>query len=202
MVASSSTPPSAHGASTSTSASMALSGLIQVAPGAARRERALASSMSATITRAPSAASMRASASPTCPAPTTATVRPARLCSEPKRLTTHARMAACTPAAVNGLGSPRPPRLSRGSPTTCSRPRADQPHVGGLGADVLGRDVHAAEQLDAVGQVQQRRPRGPLPGSIAITPLPPPSGSPAAADLKVMPRDSRSASRTACAGLS
>ena len=42
------------------------------------------------------------------PDPTTATVRPSKL-SEPKRLMTHARMAASTPAAVNGLGSPTRP---------------------------------------------------------------------------------------------
>ena len=35
--------------------------------------------------------------------------------------------------------------------------RSDEPHVGGSGADVLGRDVPAAERLDAVGEVEQHR---------------------------------------------
>ena len=68
--------------------------------------------------------------------------------------------------------------------------------------DVLGGDVRAAERVDRVGEVAQRRlaaraASSGVAGGSMITPLPPPSGRPATADLKVIARDSRSASRMA-----
>ncbi len=72
--------------------------------------------MSARVSSTPASASPRASRSPTWPSPTTATVRPARS-TVPKARWHAARIAACTPAAVNGLGSPAPPR-STGMPVT------------------------------------------------------------------------------------
>ena len=78
--------------------------------------------MSAISSFTPALASLRASRVPTCPAPSSATVRPfsSRL---PKRRSQQARIAASTPRAVNGLGSPLPPRAFD-RPVTCSVPSA------------------------------------------------------------------------------
>ena len=122
-----------------------------------------------------------------------------------------------------GRPCPRSPRTSRGSrpprraPSTGSgrpsrrapprgprrgRPLRDHRHVAVGRADVLRRDVAAAERGDGVAEVEQRvaaarlvERRARRAGSM-ITPLPPPSGRPAAADLNVIARESRRASRT------
>ena len=69
-------------------------------------------------------------------------------------------------------------------------------------SDVLRREVVAAERFDRVAEVLQHRLAAPgvstaSSGRSMITPLPPPSGSPATAVLKVIARDRRSTSRTA-----
>ena len=112
----------------------------------------LASSMSAMISSAPWSLRDRANAPPTAPTPTTATVRPSKL-SEPKRLMTHARMVLDAGGGERA-GIAHPPFARE--PDDVSRSGADELHVGGLGAHVLGADVHAVEELHAVGQVQQR----------------------------------------------
>ena len=67
------------------------------------------SSMSASTSSAPPSASSSASRPPTLPTPTTATRRPS---SEvlPNTRSQPTRIAASTPSAVHGLGSPEPPR--------------------------------------------------------------------------------------------
>ena len=74
--------------------------------------------MSASTRSAPASASSSASRPPTLPTPTTATLRPA---SEvlPKTRSQATLMAASTPSAVHGLGSPEPPRPVF-SPVTCA----------------------------------------------------------------------------------
>ena len=116
-VAWSSMPPSAHGATRSTSARSA-------SPGSAQRraellgQRALAERDVGETSEAPAAASPRASVPPTWPSPITAMLRPAR--SEvPQTRSQVTRIAVSTPSAVHGLGSPEPPRSSA-SPATCS----------------------------------------------------------------------------------
>ena len=78
----------------------------------------LSGATSATINRAPAAASPCASRLPTWPSPTTAMLRPARS-AEPHTRSAATRIAVSTPSAVHGLGSPEPPRASA-SPATCS----------------------------------------------------------------------------------
>ena len=65
------------------------------------------------------------------------------------------RIAASTPSAVHGLGSPEPPR-STARPATWLGPLRDHGHVAVGGADVLRRDVAAAERVDGVAEVEQR----------------------------------------------
>ena len=111
--------------------------------------------MSETITRAPSAASMRASDSPTWPAPTTATLRPARpVGPEP----------VLDAGAHGGVHAERRERAGiaeaaeiLGQADQVLGPRGDQAHVGRARPDVLGRDVPPAERLDGVAEVQQHR---------------------------------------------
>jgi hypothetical protein len=76
--------------------------------------------MSATKSDAPARLSRSTSREPTRPTPTTDTERPARS-REPNKRSQHARIAASTPSAVTGLGSPLPPSDS-GRPATCSVP--------------------------------------------------------------------------------
>jgi hypothetical protein len=64
--------------------------------------------MSDTDSSAPAAASLRASFAPTCPSPLITIRRPA-ISADPKVSLAQARIAASTPSAVNGLGSPEPP---------------------------------------------------------------------------------------------
>ena len=114
---SSSTPPSAHGARTSTSARIASSGVVHSAPSSAASAWR-SSRMSASSSRAPACAHSRASGEPTWPQPTIATRRPASS-SEPSRWRSPTRIASNTPSAVHGLGSPEPPRDSS-RPVTCA----------------------------------------------------------------------------------
>ena len=92
------TAPRAHGASTSTAASIAFAGLTHRAPSRAASSR-LRASMSATTSLAPRRASSRARRSPTEPRPTTATLRPFSDV-DPKVRSTEASTAASTPSAV------------------------------------------------------------------------------------------------------
>ncbi len=78
--------------------------------------------MSETMSATPARARRLASRDPTRPTPTTATLRPLRS-ALPKRRSQHARIAASTPWAVNGLGSPLPP-LERERPVTWLVPSA------------------------------------------------------------------------------
>ena len=112
---------------------------------------------------------------------------------------TQARIAASTPAAVYGLGSPTPP-CSGGSPTTCSvRVRISSMSAGLVPTSSAAMYCPPSDStLSARSSSIASRSTS---GSIAITLLPPPSGRPAAADLYVMPRARRSASRTASAAL-
>ena len=64
------------------------------------------------------------------------------------------RIAASTPSAVHGLGSPDPP-LSTARPVTWLGHLGDHPHVGLGRADVLGGEVGAVERLDGVAEVEQ-----------------------------------------------
>ena len=112
-----------------------------------------------------------------------------------------ARIAASTPSAVSGLGSPEPPRL-RGEPGHVLGALGDDAHVAARGADVLGGDVAARR-----APRRCRRSRAAPPwrcsedsdpsAGVMITPLPPPRPRSATAALSVIARDSRSASRTA-----
>ena len=110
------------------------------------------------------------------------------------------RTAASTPSAVHGLGSPEPPR-STASPVTwrvprrssaCRAPRCRRPRRSGT----RPRACRRSRRSRAAGR-GGRRPRAAVPAGSMITPLPPPSGSPATADLKVIARERRRASRTA-----
>ena len=105
---------------------------------------------------------------------------------------------------MNGLGSPLPPWDSW-QPYDVLRALRDHDHVGRGRADVLRGDVGAIEDFDRVGEVEQhvvpQRPAGAAAGAAQITPLPPPTGTPAAAALKVIARASLSASRAASAEL-
>ena len=74
--------------------------------------------MSLTTSLAPALAQRLATREPTCPSPTTATVRSLSELDENTR-SQQARIAASTPSAVYGLGSPEPP-CPRGRPATCS----------------------------------------------------------------------------------
>ena len=200
----SSAPPSAQGATTSTSAVSAALGSVHFAPLSVFTRSRLRSSMSATISRAPARASRFASFEPTRPTPTTATVRPFNS-GEPKRLAQQARIAASTPWAVNGLGSPLPP-LERASPATCfvrvaitAMSRAPVP----TSSAVVYRPSSVFTVSAKSSSISFRRlPFGAGPGSAQITPFPPPSGTPAAAALKVIARASLSASRAPSAELS
>ncbi len=114
-----------------------------------------ATSTSETARSAPAWASRRARFEPTWPRPATTIRRPDRS-GEPKRSLAQARIAASTPSAVNGLGSPRATVVGR-QPGHVAGPLADHHQVLGGDADVLGRDVAAAERLDRVAEVQQQR---------------------------------------------
>ena len=196
---SSSRPPSAHGATTSTSARSASSGSTH-AGAELLGERALArrdvGERRATRRRRPAP---RASAPPTWPSPITAMLRPARS-SVPQTRSHVTRIAVSTPSAVHGLGSPEPPRSSA-SPATWSVCSAITVMSASRRADVLGGDVarrRAGRRVSPKSSSASRRAPasgGGAPAGSMITPLPPPSGSPATADLDVIARDSRSASR-------
>ena len=88
-------------------------------------------------------------------APTTATLRSLQV-AEPNWWRAQARMACSTPRAVNGLGSPEPPR-SVVRPVTWLVDVLRMRHVVGAGADVLGRHVAAVEHVDGVGEVLEDR---------------------------------------------
>jgi hypothetical protein len=96
-------------------------GASQRAPRRAASSR-LPRSMSETASCAPSRASRVASRRPTWPRPTTAIERPFRS-GEPNARSHVAWIACRTPSAVNGLGSPDPPRR-RLRPLTCAVARA------------------------------------------------------------------------------
>ena len=156
--------------------------------------------MSASTSSAPPSASSSASRPPTLPTPTTATLRPS---SEvlPKTRSHATRIAASTPSAVHGLGSPEPPR-STASPVTW---RVASAIVCMSGSEVPTSSAvrYAPSSMSTVSPKSRRRSRRASPSGTAvpagsmITPLPPPSGSPATADLKVIARERRRASRTA-----
>ena len=88
-------------------------------------------------------------------------------------------------------------------PGDVRRRLGDRLHVGLGGADVLGGEVGAVERLRrcrrsrAARSGAARPPGRPRPSRSMITPLPPPSGRPATADLKVIARERRSTSRIA-----
>ena len=201
-VSSSSTPPSAHGASTSTSAVSAASGSVQRGAELVG-ERALAVvDVGDARARRPASASSRASLPPTRPSPTTATRAAGQRRSCRTRARRRPRIAHWTPSAVHGLGSPEPPRLDGQAGDVVGR-LGDHRHVAVGGADVLGGHVARRRarrpcRRSPAARRGARRPRAAAcPAGSMITPLPPPSGSPATADLKVIARDRRSASRTA-----
>ena len=95
--------------------------------------------------------------SPTCPSPTTATLRPSqrRWCRTPAR--SRPGSPTSTPSAVNGLGSPEPPRRAS-SPATCGVPLGDHGHVAARRADVLGGDVAAAAATRRCRRSRAARP--------------------------------------------
>jgi hypothetical protein len=149
---------------------------------------------------APAAASASASGRPTWPRPTIATVRPSSEV-EPKTRSQATRIAASTPIAVHGLGSPEPP-LSTASPDTWLVTSAIV-RMSGSDVPTSSAVMYAPPSASTVSPkssstLRRSSPVGGLvPVGSAITPLPPPSGSPATADLNVIARDSRSASRIA-----
>ena len=153
--------------------------------------------MSATTSFAPRRATSFASRRPTLPRPTTATVRPFSEVS-PNARSQLASTAAWTPSAVYGDGSPEPPR-DCARPLTCFVASA---------ITVMSRDdvptssavMYAPFTASTVSPKSSRtsrraRPCGG-PSRSMITPLPPPSGSPAQAALYVIARERRSASAT------
>ena len=198
-VSSLSTPPSAHGATRSTSAVIALERVRPVARRARRPARAWTGRRRRRrAPRRPRAAS-RASRPPTLPSPITAIRRPSRSSVPNARSQRRRGPRPRSPAPSTGSG-----RRSRSArPVTCLVRVGDDLHVRLAGADVLGGQVVAAERLDGVAEVLQhglaalRRRARASSGRSMITPLPPPSGRPATAALKVIARDSRSTSRTA-----
>ncbi len=86
-------------------------------------------------------------------------------------------------------GSGRPTRrASRERPQTCAVASRDDRHVRGRGADVLGRDVRGrrgARRSSPKSRSASRRrsASSSVPGGRTMTPLPPPRGRPATADL-------------------
>ena len=157
-------PPTAHGARTSHSAVIASEGSSPLrsrssaspSPGVEVRERAALHPASARRSR---------QRSPTCPVPTIATRRPPRSTC-PRHLADAARIAASTPSAVNGLGSPEPP-CSMASARDMLGPLTDRRQVVRRGADVLGGDVAAVERLDEIAEVQQQVARARVPRALA-----------------------------------
>ena len=156
--------------------------------------------MSASTSSAPPSASSSASRPPTLPTPTTATLRPS---SEvlPNTRSQATRMAASTPSAVDGLGSPEPPR-STASPVTCWVTSAIV-RMSGSEVPTSSAVRYAPSSIWTVSPKSSSTSRRASPSGVGvpmgsmITPLPPPSGSPATADLKVIARERRSASRIA-----
>src|ERR1700722_3685922 len=128
---SSSTPPSAHGASTSTRAVNAERGVAQRAPSAVATAR-FDGSTSDSTSFAPARAQRRATRAPTWPSPITHTERPSNE-SEPNARRQQARIAVSTPRAVNGDGSPEPPR-ARARPATKLVPEGVRVHARAGGA--------------------------------------------------------------------
>ena len=151
-VSSSRTPPSAHGASTSTSASSAAWGSVQSAPSSSASAR-LPSSTSATTSRAPASASPRAS--------------DAADAAEPHDGDRALAQVAGTEHALAGdvdrlLDAQRGPRAGVAGAAALDREAGDvarvlgdHRHVGVGGADVLGGHVAAVEHVDGVGEVEQ-----------------------------------------------
>ena len=111
--------------------------------------------MSARTSSAPPAASSSASRPPTLPTPTTATLRPSSD-GLPNTRSQATRIAASTPSAVHGLGSPEPPR-SVARPVTYGVASRDHLHVGLRRADVLRGQVRAVERLHRLAEVEQQR---------------------------------------------
>ena len=160
-------PPSAQGAKTSQACSNADEGSTTSTGELARTEATVAWSTSDTRTTAPASTSCRTSGRPTFPSPSTTIRRPARSPgpAPPSRWPRVARIATTTPAAVSALGSPAPPPSSRSSHDV-GRLRADEVHVGGRRADVLGGDVAPVELLHQPPEREHHR-LGPVERRIA-----------------------------------
>ena len=165
---------------------------------ARRRARACSASTSATTSRAPAAARPRASAPPTRPrpddgdrAPVEVERAPDALAGDADRLLDAERGPRARVAGAAALDGEAGDVGVRSAITVMS---------GVGGPDVLGGPVAPVEDVDGVAEVQQRgAPRrspasGGSPSGRMITPLPPPCGRSATAALKVIARDSRSAS--------
>ena len=165
-----------------------------------RRSRACERSMSVTSSVAPASAQSFATRAPTWPSPAITIVR-SPSDGEPKTRSQHTPIAAWTPSAVHGLGSPDPPRR-RDSPVTwrvaeamTSMSRADVP----TSSAVMYAPSSASTASPKSRSASARRPRraGESGSGARMMPLPPPSGRPATADLNVIARDRRRTSRIA-----
>src|SRR3954468_5085793 len=151
-----STPPSAHGARTSTSAVSALSGAIHRAPSLSASVR-LRWSMSETTSVAPRRASRRAGRRATLPRPATPPDAPRRAplqrcrAERPLAAREHGRLDA-----ERGVGRRVAGAAARlREPAHVLRRAHDHRHVARRRADVLGRDVRAADRLDGLAEVEQ-----------------------------------------------
>ena len=182
-VCSSSSPPSAHGARISTSASAARSGVTQRASSCSARRRR-AGSTSETTSLAPARRHRAARREPTWPRPITH--RPSA-----QRATREDPLAAGANRVLDAERRQRA-RVAGPAPAPCephdvARALRDHGHVPARGPDVLGGDVSPLERVDRLGEVEQRRVppfrcSAPCEG-VMITPLPPPSGRSATAAL-------------------
>ena len=152
-------------------------------------------SMSATTSSAPPSCSSSASRPPTLPRPITATCGPSRS-AVPK--------ARSQVARIGDLAAERGPRARvagaarTARPVTCWVRSAITSMSGSDGADVLGGEVVARRAprrcRRSPAATASRRSAASVgsSGRSMITPLPPPSGSPATAALKVIARERRS----------
>ncbi len=97
-----------------------------------------------------------------------------------------ARIADSTPSAVNGLGSPEPP-CRRGSPATCSVrcaiTRMSRLEVPTSSAVMYRPPSDSTVSPKSSSAAVRRSEDRTSPGAVMITPLPPPSGRSATADL-------------------
>ncbi len=152
MTASVRMPPMPAGTKTSAWTKCSSPGWTHAAPSSAARSR-LAGFTSVTVRSAPSA-SRTARRLPTWPMPEIVMRRPATS-AEPVTRSSVARSDSYTPRLVGPAGSPGRPRR-RGADDVVGA-LADHEHVLGGRADILRGAIEAAERLDGVAEVEERR---------------------------------------------